>query len=146
MPRPHYNDFFYSFFSKAWIIFIITIFIMVVFMSLFTKVLMYHLPAANQTFSSTFRRKYMKTFHWVNFYSLYIISIMTNQGKISNQLLFVNKQSKLDYYTILFRYKISCEPLTISDSCRYFFAGRNCISQLLFEYYRFVRDSTQDET
>ena len=45
-------------------------------------------------FTAAFRRRHMKTFQCVSSYSLYVISIMTNQGKISDNLLFVNKESK----------------------------------------------------
>ena len=103
MPRPLYKKLFYSFFSKVWIIILITMFTMVVFMSLFTKVL-HHLPATNQNLSNATFRRNMKIFQCVSAYLIYVINVITNQGKIFNNFLCLNKANKLVLaYLILFR-------------------------------------------
>ena len=80
------------FVSQVWKIITITIISMVAFMIFFTKVF-YHLPTTNQYNSIA---RHTKIIQYVSAYSIYVINVLTNQGKIS--IIFSLNQQLCDKY------------------------------------------------
>ena len=68
---------------KVWTLILLTAFAVVVFMSLFAKV-SHHLPDATNDILVTNNQQPKNMFHHACTYLIYVLNVMTNQGKIFN--------------------------------------------------------------
>ena len=121
--------------------------VMLFAMSLFSKTIMkFYGNTTNDSVATTNHPNEDRTRDHSNSYSMYILSIITNQGNNLNTVMLAIIQCQINI-DVLYRNLFGCRSIIfVPYSCRSLVAGRLGIGQQLLQHCRFLSDSSKNET